>query len=437
MAAVTFSGFNQIDWNSVLNAVMKQERRPLTALQTQKTALSSQKDAFATLATKLATVDDAAGSLADARAFAGRIAAASDPTALGVVAGGDTPAGSYDVVVNRLARSQVTVSDTTYADKDTTIVASGGTLSIGGATVTITGDTTLQGLADAINSAAGVPATATIVRAGGQYQMVLTGRQTGRENAFTVANGLTGGIAFSATNAMEASDADLLVNNVHVTSATNSIDGAIPGATLSLLEERAAPVTVTVGRDLSSVESAMQAFVDAYNDLVGFLDEENASAARGDGASIARDSVTRSLRGALRDRLTRQYGSGGAFQYLSQIGVGFTRTGKLSLDKTALGAAAVNPADLQGLVSGSAGVFGAIQSIVGDYVDSDGLVPGAATRLGDQMERLDSRIASLEARLALRQQSLQQEYAAADRAMSQLNSQAGSLASLSSQYQSF
>ena len=46
-------------------------------------------------------------------------------------------------------------------------------------------------------------------------------------------------------------------------------------------------------------------------------------------------------------------------------------------------------------------------------------------------------MASMEARLAIRQQSLQKEYAAADMAMTQLNSQAGSLSSLSTQDQSF
>ncbi len=438
MAAVTFSGFNQIDFNTVLQAVMTQERQPLVALQNQRTAISSQNDAFATLATKLAAVDDAAGSLADARAFGGRTASASDATALRIVAGNATPEGIFDVVINRLARGQVTTTSSIYADKDNTIVATGGTLVFGGVTVTIDSDTTLQGLADAINSTADAPATATIVAAGGQYQMVLTGKTTGLASAFTVAANLTGGsgVAFSATNAVEASDADLLVNNVHVTSATNTVDGAVPGATLTLLKPSATPVTVTVGQDLSSIKTALQSFVSAYNDLVQFVGDQNAAAAKGDTTSIGRDSVVRSLRAALREGLTSQYGTSGAFQYLSQIGVQFDHTGTLSLDEGTLDAATVNVADLQKLVAGSTGAFGSIRSIVEQYVGADGLVPNAKTRLGDEMSRLDDRITNMTARLAIRQQMLQREYSAADAVMTQLQSQMSAIASLSSNFAS-
>jgi flagellar hook-associated protein 2 len=439
MAAVTFSGFNNIDFNTVLNAVMQQERQPLVALQTKRSALDSQKTAFATLATKLAALDGAAAALADVQAFGQKSATASDSTVVTVAAGASTPAGSYDVVVNQLARGQVTTSATTYADKDTTVVATGGTLTIGGVPITITGDVTLQGLADAINSSDASPATASIVAAAGQYQLVLTGKQTGLSSAFTIANALTGGagIAFSAASAVEASDADLLVNNVRVTSATNTVDGAVPGATLTLLRQTTSPVTVTVGRDLSSTRSALQSFVGAYNDLLQFFSDQGASAAKGDTSSIARDSVVRSLQASLREALGRQYGATGSFQYLSQVGLGFDRTGKLTFDQAAFDAATARLGDLQSFVSGKAGAFSAIQSVIDGYVGSDGLVPGAQTRIGDQMSRLDRRISDMEAQLAIRQQSLQQQYAAADAVMTQLNSQVSSLSSLSSVYKLF
>ena len=47
---ITFSGFNSIDFNQILNAVMAQERAPLNRLETQKRTLESQNSAFATLA---------------------------------------------------------------------------------------------------------------------------------------------------------------------------------------------------------------------------------------------------------------------------------------------------------------------------------------------------------------------------------------------------
>ena len=53
MAAVTFSGFNNIDFNQVVSAIMEQERQPLTTLQTRHSTLDTQKTAFGTLAGRL------------------------------------------------------------------------------------------------------------------------------------------------------------------------------------------------------------------------------------------------------------------------------------------------------------------------------------------------------------------------------------------------
>ena len=60
---ITFSGFNNIDFNSILEAVMTQESQPLTRLQTQKTTLETQNTQFGTLATKLSALKTAVDTL--------------------------------------------------------------------------------------------------------------------------------------------------------------------------------------------------------------------------------------------------------------------------------------------------------------------------------------------------------------------------------------
>ena len=55
--------------------------------------------------------------------------------------------GLYDVVVQELARAQVTASTSTTHDADTTVVATGGTLTIGSVAVIIDVPMTLKGLA--------------------------------------------------------------------------------------------------------------------------------------------------------------------------------------------------------------------------------------------------------------------------------------------------
>jgi flagellar capping protein FliD len=64
--------------------------------------------------------------------------------------------------------------------------------------------------------------------------------------AFTDTDGdLTSGDD-AADNAVTASDASLLVNNIAVTSSSNNLDSVIPGATITLFKKGATPVSVDI-----------------------------------------------------------------------------------------------------------------------------------------------------------------------------------------------
>ena len=84
---ITFGGFNNIDFGLVLNAIMQQERAPLTAVETQKTALQAQNSAFATFATKLGALETAVAALAGDDTLANVTATSSDEEAVGISTG--------------------------------------------------------------------------------------------------------------------------------------------------------------------------------------------------------------------------------------------------------------------------------------------------------------------------------------------------------------
>src|SRR5262245_53659292 len=113
---ITFSGFNNVDFSTVLNALMGQAAIPLNQLQARQTALQKQQTNFDTLSAKLSAVAGAALALADPAALHSATATTSDSSALSVSASGATLPGHYDVVVRELARSQVTASASTAAD---------------------------------------------------------------------------------------------------------------------------------------------------------------------------------------------------------------------------------------------------------------------------------------------------------------------------------
>src|SRR3954469_19351873 len=148
MGSITFSGFNNIDWSSILDAVMTQESQPLTTLQTQQKTLQSKQSTYTALSGKLSAFETAVTALTDGDSMLGRTASSTNDSAVKVSAGSAAAPGIYDVVVQELARGQVTASTSSAPDPDTTSVATGGTLLIGGVPVTVSGPVTLKQLAE-------------------------------------------------------------------------------------------------------------------------------------------------------------------------------------------------------------------------------------------------------------------------------------------------
>jgi flagellar hook-associated protein 2 len=341
-------------------------------------------------------------------------------------------AGHYDVVVSELARAQVTASTSSAPDANTTVVASGGSITIGGVSVGVSGDVTLQGLASAINGTEDIGVTAAVIRtAADTYRLVLTSKETGLAGAFTVGNGLTGGagVAF-AGNAVEASDASLLVNNIPVTGSSNTFTDVIPGVTLTAYQKDAATtIAVDVAADSSALESKLQAFVDGYNSLVAFLGDQREAAGRNDASSIGRDPLLRQLRGALRSEILGAHGTG-TFTKLSEVGIEFTRSGELKLDKAKLTDAIELDADaVRAMFAGTGGAFTTIDARLEEFTQASGFIASATDRLDDRIERMDQQIANMQSRLAIQREALLREFVEADSLMARLKNQSGSLAS--------
>ena len=431
---ITFSGFNQIDFGVVLNAIMQQESRPLEVLQARERDLKATDSALTTLAGKLDSLRDAAAALTNTSVSVDYKATSSVPTVATVTSSTGAVPGHYDIVVSQLARAQVTASASTAPDADTTVIADGGSITIGGIAVTLTGPVTLQGLAQQINATADIPVTASVIQtAPGTYRLVLSGKETGLANAFAVQNALTNSTLAFTSNAVEAQDALATINNIQVTSTSNVLSSAIPGVTVTLVSESPAQtVSVMVERDDESLSSRIEAFVTAFNELTAFAKDQRTQAGKGATGTLGHDAMLRSLHGTLRSILGG-LGGNGTFNRLSQIGIEFTRTGEVTFNKAALESALQEDAAGVYSVLGDSqnGVLTSLGKTITEYTRSGGLVPGARTRLSEELSRLEQRMEDLQERLAVRRAALQREFTAADEAMSRLHSQSGSLASFS------
>jgi flagellar hook-associated protein 2 len=450
---VTFSGFNNIDFNLVLTSIMQQASQPLTALQSRQSALQSQVTTYDTLASRVAALQASASSLGTIGNLSVMKGTSSDDSAVTVSAGTTAAAGQFDVVVTELARAQVTVSSSSSPDPDTTVVANGGTITIGGVAVSLAGDATLQQLADAINATSGITVSASVIKTGAtSYKLALTSTLSGVANAFTIANALTGGsgVTFTDTdfdgtsgdsaadNAVSATDAALLVNNVAVTGSTNVFDNVITGVTLTARKkDPAATIQVTIEPDDEALKAKVESFVKAYNDLTAFVDDQRAASVRGDARSIGREPVLRQLHNSLRTELIGAHGSG-AYTRLAEIGVTFNRTGQLELDATAFAAAvAQDGASVKTLFAGTGGVFPAVDLLLDEYAQADGFIPTSQSRIEQQIDAMDAQIVAMQARLALQRESLQRQFIEADLAMSRLRDQSGALSALGGGFGAF
>jgi flagellar hook-associated protein 2 len=186
----------------------------------------------------------------------------------------------------------------------------------------------------------------------------------------------------------------------------------------------------------------VKSLVSAYNDVLSFVNDQSAQAANGTTGTIAHEALVSQARSTLRSILSGAYGSPtDTYTHLAEVGIGFNQSGQLTLTTATLSSAlSTNRASVIKLFAGTGtssagftnGAFGTVQAALDDFTKSGGFVSSAQSLLTAQGARLDTQIADMQARLAVQRTTLQQEYTAADEAMTQLKSQSGTLSNSSS-----
>lgn len=367
---------SNLDVNSIVSQLMSIERQPLTSLDRKEAGYQAKLSAYGTLKGALSSFQTSVRALSDISKFQTVKASSADTTVLSASASSIAVPGTYSVEVTKLAQSQKLVAtgqvSTTAAIGTGTLSFDFGTISGGtfnsvtgkytGATYTSNGagvktvtidasNNSLAGIRDAINNAK-IGVSATIVNDGGAspYRLALTSTSIGKTNSIKITGGDAGLSALlghdpandSGQNLSEtatAQNAELKVDGVAISKASNSISDVIQGVTLNLLKTNVGtPTVVTTTRDTASVTSAVNTFVKAYNDINKTLGDLSAyDVATQQAAILQGDSSVSSIRSQLRNTLTSTLaGIGGSYTTLSQIGIAFQKNGTLAVDSTKL-----------------------------------------------------------------------------------------------------
>jgi flagellar hook-associated protein 2 len=467
MATISSLGVGaNLDLSGLLSQLSAEAKKPLAALEVRAASYNAKLSAYGTLQNSLGTLQTASAKLGSLSFFQGVKASSSFTTVLTAAAGATAAAGSYSINVSQLAQSQ-SLATKGQASATTAIGSGAGTISIDfgtfspsvpdpvtgvpstpsfavnasrtPASIAIPANSTLEGIRDAVNAAnAGVSARIMNDGSGTPFRLVLVSTQTGAASSMKIS--ATGNAALGTllnhdplapqnlTETLAAKDAKLTVDGMAVTSASNTVSEAIQGMTLTLVKP--GDSTVAVARDTSSITSAINAFVAAYNGLVSTtakltsFDPDTQK-----GSALTGDSTLRNLqvgiRGAL--NLPQAGGAPGDFTMLSNIGISFQKDGTLAVDATKLQTAVDTNADgvaklFAGKANDTAGYGKQLSALALTFTASRGPLTAAADGLTTSIKLLDKQYSAMEIRMNATVERYRKQFTQLDVMMSTMNS---------------
>ncbi len=419
------NGSSGLDVTSAVASIIAAERAPETAWQNQQTAINNKATEIHQLESEISAVTDQLQSLGDAvSAFSAVAATSSNSSIVTASAISGTATGTHTIVVNKLAAtgsyySAEQGSSSSTLPSDTFSITQGSTttsFTVGGSS----GVDTLDQLASAINnSSAGV--NASVVNDANGARLALVAKGSGTAADFSVASDST----FAFKQGTPGADASVSVDGVPVTSATNTVTGAINGLTLNLQAQSSTPVTITLAPDTATIQNTLSTFVSSYNTLIKDLNAQfTFNGATSTEGVLSSDSTARSLQSDVLGAANLKIGSG-AIQNLSSLGITTGQDGTLTLNSQALSQALST--NYQGVVSffqGSDGVAGYASTLVSTlnaYTDpSQGSFTVDLQSSSNEYKDLASQIDQYEIYIASQQTLLTQEYNNANIALQQL-----------------
>lgn len=347
-----------LDVNTAVAAAIYADRAPERVWQADQTTLSNESSALTQIENATTSVSNDLQSL---NTLDGPLAArtvtssGSDVTA---TAAAGTAAGTHTVTVNSLAttgswytalESSATSALPTSSFTIKTASGSSQTFNTGSGTP---GDN-LNDLASAINSA-NLGVTASVVTDADGARLSVVANSSGAAADFSV----TSGSGLSFTQATVGANASLTVDGVPVSSASNTVTGAIAGVTLNLQGASKTQETLAVASDANQVSDAINQFVTDYNTLVGLVNTQFTVDSSGNEGPLGSDSTIVNLQSTLQQALNYAAPASGStttVSSLSDLGITQNSDGTLSVDSTTFDSALINnPTGVQNFFEGSA-----------------------------------------------------------------------------------
>ncbi len=446
MATISTAGYGGIDIEGLVAQYRLIELGSRSSLEGKKDVLESRKQALSDLDSKLSALYKLGERFSDIilDVFNTREGESSNSELFTVSAGSTAQLGSHSVTISRLASIDTRVSQQYVASNsdfgaivtDQSFVISVAhptdadpnnreeiTVTVSAATFSQTNDEVLADVARAINNAMSAAATAgtidsdekpaasVVTEETGTSRLVLRSGQSGETyslqfndtdgllttlqvNAASQSTGTSGGY-MTAANELSA---QFTIDGLAFTRDSNFVDDALGGVSIQLLSTTATTETITVTADTEAVKKEAQDFIDAYNEVIKFLNDKTATDGefRGD---MTYSTLKFQLRGIIAAVVSDTESSD--YNTLSEIGIGIKRDGTLYFeDETKFETTLATSTNLiSDLFVGTDGVAVTLNSFVINYTKAKGIISSSEDAVKATLRYQDTRLENFDERL--------------------------------------
>lgn len=445
----SYSGIDQ----ATIDQLMAAEKMPLVQLSNQKTSITAKNNAWKDVNTRLNSLFDKIKTLQSKDTFSAKKSSSTDENGVSFSTSKNSAVGSYKIHVDQLATSTTIISGAIAGAVDTTTeLGLTGSFNIVNADgkdmdVEIVATDTLRTIMDKIN--AGTKETgigATIIN----NRIVISDQKTGARG-ISLTNIPEGGdilddLGLSDTASVtQGVNAKFTVNGIDVERDSNSVNDVILYTTINLNKEHSEGQfdTVNVSLDTSKVTDAVQDFVDQYNSVMSFIDDQ---LHRGDpedatdvSGTLAGDSTLVRLQSTLRSYIA------GIIKNPDTDIADFSQLGVTTIDKS--GQLQFNSSDLMEALQkdpqnvmnfftskdsqdNDIGFASKIKTYIDSYISTtSGIIKGKTDSYAESLDDLNDRIDAFNDRMERKEQYYIKMYTALDVALAQAESQTSWLSS--------
>lgn len=467
MATISNLGVGMPGLQDLYDKLQAAEETKLTAIATQKTKYDAQITGYGKLQSALTALQTAAAKLAKTDTW-NSTSVTSTNTAFAATTSTNANVGEFTINVSKIAKGQVLTTAPGTIDSNTKQL--GATTAGNSRTITITqagadskpltvtladGDTSLNGIAKAINAANG-NVSASIVKADtGDYRLMLSSKTTGTDSDMTVTvtgddtlNAVIGGAALNKQ--VESQNAVVNVNGIDIIRQSNTITDALPGVTLTLKAPSTADETLSVTRSTDDNKKAVTEWVTAYNSLQSTITSltkyvppaTGATAQNSGNGVLMGDSTIRGVQSDLRALLTNV--QTGSYAIMAQLGItqdplkGADGTfGNLKIDDKKLTQALTdNPAGVQAYFVGDGKTTGfatqmnnKLTDMLSTSVGKEGVIQNAKDGINATLKTIGQRYDAMEMSIEATMARYKKQFSNLDSLVSKFNSTASYLTS--------